>query len=431
LIGIQNHAVNLSRIRPPRSPFSEVEFDRGFRSFAGLFLNVTQCGTIIANRLAIVKRCRYSHRVFSMASPLSPVAASVFRFMGIIILMSDFAYASGPVISVTITQRAPIEALAPDGSVVGVKESTVGAKMTLVSADASQVTLQDTDGTHYLIAIADTDYAPPAATAPATTTNSTPSTNSIVQTPASAAPVPPSSTPVPPPAPPAAATTTTPDQALPSDNTPTIITVGDRKDSLAVWPPGGIAGGPLLVASHGRGGTGPNEIKGWITLARQHRFTIVCPTLAASATNSINIPQDQPFFTDCLKWIGGNLQYDKDNAYMTGFSGGGFSVWYLGTAHSEFFHGLFLQSGNFSGPQYFDFSLSKWFNRPIKLIWGSADLPDIPVQNQQALDALKEADCKNYTSEVIPGGHHQEHRDLVVDWMEQQVASASSSASSN
>jgi hypothetical protein len=35
---------------------------------------------------------------------------------------------------------------------------------------------------------------------------------------------------------------------------------------------------------------------------------------------------------------------------------------------------------------------------------------------------LKSEDCKDYTTEIVPEGHHQEHQDLVVSWMEQNLA---------
>ena len=202
-----------------------------------------------------------------------------------------------------------------------------------------------------------------------------------------------------------------------------IVNIGERKtvNEMAVYPEGGIANRPLLMMAHGNGGSGPKEIKGWIELAKQHNFTIVCPTFL-SAVHSMHIPEDAPYFKDCLRWIEGNLQYDKSNVYMSGVSGGGFAVWYLATTRPDFFKGLFLQSANFAG-QYYDLDISGWYDKPIKLIWGSQDLPDIPVQNQQAVDLLKSENCKNYSTEVILGGHHGEHPDSVVKWME-QLASA-------
>jgi poly(3-hydroxybutyrate) depolymerase len=216
------------------------------------------------------------------------------------------------------------------------------------------------------------------------------------------------------------------DQPQVQPNGVVIVNIGERKtvNEMAVYPEGGIADRPLLVMAHGHGGSGPQEINGWLDLAKQHNFTIVCPTFL-SAAHAMHLPEDAPYFKDCLRWIGNNLQYDKGNAYMSGVSGGGFAVWYLGTTRPDFFRGLFLQSGNFAG-QYYNLNLSRWFNKPIKLIWGSEDLPDIPVQNGEAVTLLESEHCKNYSTEVIAGGHHDEHPDLVVAWMEQQVAATPS-----
>ncbi len=338
--------------------------------------------------------------------------------MAAILIFPAIAFADA--VTVTITQRAPIESVSATGEITGVKEASVGDKLTWISTDGSQLTLQDAQGTHYRIALSATDYTPPAvATAPAPT----PATN----------------VPAPSPSPIVAAPSVTPPAiatasaapVVPVNPAPTLggpprtVSIGDRATAkeMAVWPDGGIAGRPLLVASHGRGGTGPGEIKGWLGIAKEHRFTIVCPSFLSAASNSNLLSEDADYFKDCLRWIANNLQYDKANVYMTGFSGGGFPTWYLATQRPEIFRGIFLQSGNFSG-DYFDLNLSKWYNKPIKIVWGSQDLPDIPVQNKQALDMLKSADCKNVTSEVIEGAHHQPHHDLVVAWIEQVMASS-------
>jgi glucosylceramidase len=72
-------------------------------------------------------------------------------------------------VTVTITKQTPIETLALDGSVSGVNEATVGTRLNLVSADGSQIILQDVQGTHYRIARSATDYAQPAPPSTAST----------------------------------------------------------------------------------------------------------------------------------------------------------------------------------------------------------------------------------------------------------------------
>jgi len=212
------------------------------------------------------------------------------------------------------------------------------------------------------------------------------------------------------------------DQLQIQPNGVAIITIGDRRsvNEMAVYPANGIADRPLLVAAHGNGGSGPAEIKGWLDLAKQHNFTIVCPTFL-SAVSSIHVPEDVPYFKDCLHWMENNLQYDKSNVYMTGFSGGGFAVWYLGATRPDFFRGLFLQSGNFAGDQYYDFNTSGWADKPIHVIYGSEDSPTVMAQNKQVVDLLQSKGFNNFSVEVIPGAHHEPHHDLVVKWMEQEA----------
>jgi poly(3-hydroxybutyrate) depolymerase len=195
---------------------------------------------------------------------------------------------------------------------------------------------------------------------------------------------------------------------------------------MAVYPPGGIANRPLLMAAHGGGGCGPKEIAGWLDLAKRHNFTIACPTFLSGMTNSMYVPMDVPYFKNCLQWVESNLKYDKANVYMTGFSGGGYPVWYLGTTRPDFFRGLFLQSGNFAGDQCYNFDVSRWIDKPIRLVWGAEDSPTVIAQNKQVAALLQSKDLKNFSVEVLAGAHHQPHHDLVVTWMESQTHISSS-----
>lgn len=68
-------------------------------------------------------------------------------------------WASPAPVTILITQRTPIETLSADGRVSAVTEATVGARYTFDTIQGSQVVLQDAQGTHYLIALASTNYA--------------------------------------------------------------------------------------------------------------------------------------------------------------------------------------------------------------------------------------------------------------------------------
>jgi hypothetical protein len=87
----------------------------------------------------------------------------VLFFFGVLPLSGN-SQANGAGVTVTITQRAPIESLSDSNNVIAVSESGIGAKLTLMSTDGSLVILQDQQGRRYRIALAATDYVPPTLT---------------------------------------------------------------------------------------------------------------------------------------------------------------------------------------------------------------------------------------------------------------------------
>jgi alpha-L-fucosidase 2 len=88
-----------------------------------------------------------------------------------IVIFPIYCPADGAGVTVTITQRAPIESLSASGEVLGVTEAPIGIKLTLVSTDGSKVILQDAQGGRYRIASGATDYAPPVPAATSALTN--------------------------------------------------------------------------------------------------------------------------------------------------------------------------------------------------------------------------------------------------------------------
>jgi uncharacterized protein len=101
--------------------------------------------------------CNLLMEVSSTSKSLRKVGAILVS----VLLLGTGVNADNKKISITITQRAPIEMVSPAGDILGVTEATVGTQLTLVSANGSQLTLQDSQGTHYVVAQSATDYTPP------------------------------------------------------------------------------------------------------------------------------------------------------------------------------------------------------------------------------------------------------------------------------
>jgi hypothetical protein len=84
---------------------------------------------------------------------------------GLFLVLSPTGFAATPV-TVTITQKGPIESLSASGEVTGVSEAAVGDPYTLVNVQGSRLTLQDAQGGLHRIDLGQTDYVPPVVSAP-------------------------------------------------------------------------------------------------------------------------------------------------------------------------------------------------------------------------------------------------------------------------
>lgn len=108
---------------------------------------------------------------------------------------------------------------------------------------------------------------------------------------------------------------------------------------------------------------------------------------------------------------------------MTGFSGGGYAVWYQGTAYPDFFKGLFLQSGNFVGLEY-DLELKPWLRKPIHVLWGSKDTQNVLSQHKELQLVAKQVGLEKISYEIDPAGTHKPNREKVVAWVLQELGKA-------
>jgi predicted peptidase len=173
---------------------------------------------------------------------------------------------------------------------------------------------------------------------------------------------------------------------------------------------------PLVVSAHGHGGNGEGEANAWNGLAEKYKFILVCPSYFSSAARSAeNVENDERMLKEVMTRVFGSLNIDRRKVLHTGFSGGSIATWYVAAEHDDWFTALCLRSGNF-----FDdppIRLNRWRERPIYIMWGQNDLPDIPVQGGKMLQFVqKTIDNKKVKQDVIPGAGHEGHPDLVAAW---------------
>ncbi len=196
---------------------------------------------------------------------------------------------------------------------------------------------------------------------------------------------------------------------------------------------------PLVVSSHGAGGTGPKEVGGWIRLADKYGFLVVCPSYGCATAHTTLaalqgvIAQDERQLKDIMERVFKSLNVDRAHVLHTGFSGGGVPTWYIAWAHPEWFTALCFRSANFYGEKAVRFTRkAEWKTRPLYLFWGTKDNPIIITKSPTSaggegpasLDFLKKFQCKNLKHEIIPEGGHDSHPDLAAQWFATEVCAA-------
>ena len=199
---------------------------------------------------------------------------------------------------------------------------------------------------------------------------------------------------------------------------------------------------PLVVSSHGNGGTGKGEIGGWVKYAEQFGWIIVCPSygLASNAppkyagvpgqyqlSNADELGQEEMMLAEVLERVMRSLNIDRELVLHTGFSGGGFPTCFLAMKHPEVFTALCYRSGNFCTVGLTP-DPRPWINRPIYVFWGSKDnpviiekgalgLPDGPT----CLMYYQQLGCQRLKHQLLDGGGHDPRIDLAATWFADEV----------
>ncbi len=182
---------------------------------------------------------------------------------------------------------------------------------------------------------------------------------------------------------------------------------------------------PVIVSCHG---TAPFDVAAhhvgeWKMLAENYGCLLICPKLTSTdgilGAGDIN----QLLRDECLIMsIIGQMHYiyniDRRNIMMTGFSGGGFPVYFIGMRHPDIFSVVVSRSGNFNRN-----ALDGWYppeavKTPVMVYYTQNDLGTIKDQSEKGIAYLRSAGFK-VTTKVIPGSGHERHPEVAMKfWLE-------------
>lgn len=194
---------------------------------------------------------------------------------------------------------------------------------------------------------------------------------------------------------------------------------------------------PLVISSHGRGGSGAGEMRGWQGLANKHGFIVACPDMCTATHNrptKSNLSpskEDDEVLMEIFETVCAQFRVNRRAVMVTGFSGGGNPSYHSGLRHPDVFTHICTRGGNWA-PQHLPHAeqviAAGKEHLQIYVFWGEKDHvliigePHGTGQAYQALKALKAAGYKNIKEEQIPAMGHKSRPDLAATWFGEFIA---------
>ncbi len=177
---------------------------------------------------------------------------------------------------------------------------------------------------------------------------------------------------------------------------------------------------PLIVSCHG---TDPFDVAAyqvgeWKKLAEDYGCILVCPKLRSTdgIFGSGDIGQllrDERLIMTILGQLHYLYNIDRRNVLMTGFSGGGFPVYFVGLRHPDVFTVVAARNANFSRH-----ALEGWYppealGTPLIVYYGQNDPGAIRTQSDEAVAYLRGAGFSVETA-VLGGSGHERHPEVAM-----------------
>jgi len=177
---------------------------------------------------------------------------------------------------------------------------------------------------------------------------------------------------------------------------------------------------PLIISCHG---TPPydiadHHIREWKMLAEQNQCIAVAPTLIATDGllgdgPIVGMLADEHIILSLISHLGYRYNIDRANIMLTGFSGGGFPVYWVGLRHPEIFSVIAARSTNFSRHNVEGWWRPEDCTADILIYYGQNDPGAIRHQSDMAVRYLRSKGISVET-QVLPGAGHERHPEVAM-----------------
>ncbi len=182
---------------------------------------------------------------------------------------------------------------------------------------------------------------------------------------------------------------------------------------------------PVIVSLHGTvpWDTASRQVGEWKKIAEDAGAILICPKLVSSdgilprsdASRLDRLVRDERMVLSILAQLGRRFELDRRNVFLTGWSGGGFGVYFIGLRHPELFTALCVRQGTFNQDTLEGrlAPAARWM--PVLIFYGSFDF--VPVQNQSrdAHAFLQQQGFTNVTLTTVGGGHVR-HPEVAMEF---------------
>jgi predicted peptidase len=173
---------------------------------------------------------------------------------------------------------------------------------------------------------------------------------------------------------------------------------------------------PLVVTLHGTNpwDTWRKQISAWDSLAEEKGLIVVAPALRSPKGIFPKIRQqwyedlaeDERRILALLDHLGGRYRIDRRAVLLTGFSAGGYAMYYVGLRNPERFSMLLARACNSDLQMLERIELSDRARRlPIRIFWGKGDFGRIRDESWAAIRYLRNHECFQTKWKKVKGGH--------------------------
>lgn len=177
---------------------------------------------------------------------------------------------------------------------------------------------------------------------------------------------------------------------------------------------------PVIVSCHGTVPFDPadSQVRELKMLAEQHGCILICPKLVGTdgilGNGSVGaMLQDEKIIMGIIGHLNYLYNIDRHNVLITGFSGGGFPVYFVGLRHPDVFSCVVARSCNFNRKAIEDWYPPEALETPVMVYWGEADPGPIKPQSRDAVDYLRSAGFV-VDQQELPGVGHERHPEVMM-----------------